>query len=301
MGDSRAGIEKSYRAVVEQLSVFADLFSDEPLLDGYIARVEIPKYTGSVEVVHRSNIQVTGIDPQGLQLEALDAYTNLYQKRGLSNRYAYRMPGIVQVSKCPSVQVSKAVLEQGLIVNRAKETFRAAMRSIPKGSRARVRDQVLDHSLNLTYINRDIPIIEEPLESIKFQWESKSYAQTLLSRDEAVELIHQGSPLTATIDQVGDIADINLKKIANLDPAHTIVHRVLSAPSVYVNAKQLDGAWLSRMRCALPIMTAHALPLISVLGGFDEPTRATRTRRDTARTYLELIPALNLYYLEATS
>jgi len=293
VGDSRAGIEKSYRAVVEQLSVFANLFSDEPLLDGYIARVEIPKYTGSVEVVHRSNIQVTGIDPQGLQLEALDAYTNLYQKRGLSNRYAYRMPGIVQVSE--------AVLEQGLIVNRAKDAFRAAMRSIPKGSRARVRDQVLDHSLNLTYINRDIPIIEDPLESIKFQWESKSYAQTLLSRAEAVELIHQGSPLTATIDQVGDIADINLKKIANLDPAHTIVHRVLSAPSVYVNAKQLDGAWLSRIRCALPIMTAHALPLISVLGGFDEPTRATRTRRDTARTYIELIPALNLYYLEAIS
>jgi len=293
VGDSRAGIEESYRAVVEQLSVFADLFSDSQLLDGYIARVEIPKYTGSVEVVHRSHIHVTGIDQQGLKLEALDAYTNLYQKRGLSNRYAYRMPGIVQVSD--------AVLEQGLIVNRAKETFRAAMRSIPKGSRARVRDQVLDHSLNLTYINRDIPIIEDPLESIKFQWESKSYAQTLLSRAEAVQLIHQGSPLTATIDQVGDIADINLKKIANLDPAHTIVHRVLSAPSVYVNAKQLDGAWLSRMRCALPIMTAHALPFISVLGGFDEPTRATRTRRDTARTYLELIPALNLYYLEATS
>jgi hypothetical protein len=279
--------------VVEQLSVFADLFSDSQLLDGYIARVEIPKYTGSVEVVHRSHIHVTGIDQQGLKLEALDAYTNLYQKRGLSNRYAYRMPGIVQVSD--------AVLEQGLIVNRAKDTFRAAMRSIPKGSRARVRDQVLDHSLNLTYINRDIPIIEDPLESIKFQWEGKSYAQTRLSRDEAVQLIHQGSPLTATIDQVGDIADINLKKIANLDPAHTIVHRVLSAPSVYVNAKQLDGAWLSRMRCALPIMTAHALPFISVLGGFDAPTRATRTRRDTARTYIELIPALNLYYLEAIS
>jgi hypothetical protein len=66
--------------------------------------------------------------------------------------------------------------------------------------------------------------------------------------------------------QVGDIADINLKKIANFDPAHTLVHRVLNTPSVYVNAKQLNVAWLSRVRCSLPIMSAHALSLSSVLG-----------------------------------
>jgi hypothetical protein len=291
LNEAHERVVRAYETVVDQLAIFANVFSEDPNINGYITRVEIPKYTGSVEVSHRQHIQVNPIERQGIPLEALDAYTNLYQKKGLSNRYSYRMPGIIQVSD--------ATIHQATVVNHAKDYFRAAMQSIPKGSRARFRDEILSHSLNLTYVNRDIPIIGPALEKIKFQWEGKSFVQTKLSRFQAAELVRKGSPLTSSLEQGRDIGEMNMKTLANLPHSCTIIQRRPGAPSVYANAKLMGGAWLPKMRCALPIMTSQTLPGIDRLVEFAEAGQPSRNRRSNAKEYMDLIPALNLYYIEA--
>jgi DNA replication terminus site-binding protein len=261
---------------------------------------EVPRVPKEQEDVHAPRIECTAVLGQEAFKLAKKAYLDFYMKEGMSSKFVYRCPGVIQLKA--DVGLSDAIDFMVRRVNGLKIQFADLVDSL--GDRD-TKFEVVHHcfrSIITMQVTRRIYLKHNALQSVGFTW-GQNTSSNRLSKDAAIKYLERAGKYTRKVDgplSWDELVERDIRKLQGLPSSAQLSKRRVLRPVTMMNVRDADGKNL-RLDGGLPLIVLNQKSnfKINTLNPYDLEKRRRLSKRSDKQVCDEpFIEYFNLYLVK---